>query len=94
MKIHGNKPVDVGDVKHTTQGVGAAKGGAGARDTKEAGRKGDRVEISVLARELKQLVNQLPDVRLERVESVRKAIESGQYVIDSNKIAEKLIDEL
>ena len=94
MKVHGNKPVDVGDVKHTTHSVGAAKGGSEARERKDAATSGDRVEISALARELKQLVNQLPEVRVEKVESVRKEIESGQYAIDSRKIAEKLIDEL
>ena len=45
-------------------------------------------------RELVDAVRGLPDVRLDKVAAIRKAIESGTYVIDPGKVAQKMIDEI
>ncbi len=39
-------------------------------------------------------VRALPDVRLDKVAAVRKAIESGTYVVDAAKVAQRMIDEI
>ncbi|NOY65773.1 MAG: flagellar biosynthesis anti-sigma factor FlgM [Nitrospirae bacterium] len=57
----------------------------------------DRVELSGKARELdalKKIINELPDVRARRVEEIKKAVESGNYTIDPNKVASKILEEL
>ena len=49
------------------------------------------------AREIGDLVDAvsaLPDVRFDKVAAIRKAIRSGTYVVDSAKIAQRMIDEI
>lgn len=56
----------------------------------------DKVNLSGKAKEiakLKEFINQLPDIRTERVEALRKAIETGTYRVDSFKVAEKMLSE-
>ncbi|WP_019531715.1 flagellar biosynthesis anti-sigma factor FlgM [Dasania marina] len=55
---------------------------------------GDQVNLSSQAQTLKSLEGKLadlPEVNEERVASIKAAIESGEYRIDNNKIAEKLL---
>ena len=56
---------------------------------------GDRVEISsdatVLAQGMDTIKNSA-DVRADRVAELKRAIQSGNYKVDSKKIAEKMID--
>jgi flagellar biosynthesis anti-sigma factor FlgM len=40
---------------------------------------------------IKEKVNQLPDVDLEKVEKLRQMIKDGSYIADSQKIAENLL---
>ena len=44
--------------------------------------------------ELVDAVRALPDVRLDKVEAIRKAIASGSYVVDALKVAEKMLEEI
>jgi len=44
--------------------------------------------------DLVDAVRALPDVRLDKVAAIRKAIESGMYVVDAAKIAQRMIDEI
>jgi anti-sigma28 factor (negative regulator of flagellin synthesis) len=45
------------------------------------------------AQELFAVINSLPDIRNDRIESVRRCIESGTYRIHSGKIAERILEE-
>jgi len=54
----------------------------------------DRLELSVRSLEishLDELIRSTPDIREERVEQVRREIESGTYNVKAEKIAEKII---
>ncbi len=96
MKITGGKPPEGQEVylrTQKTQGKDAAAEGQSGEST----RKADQVELSGKAREVENLraeIGALPEVRQERVEAIRKAIEAGNYRIDPGKIAEKMIDEI
>lgn len=55
---------------------------------------GDQVELSTQVQTLKKLEAQLtdlPDVDEERVAAIKSAIENGEYQINDQKIAEKLL---
>lgn len=39
------------------------------------------------------VINRLPDIRKDKIKSVRDAIESGTYRIDSWKIAGRILEE-
>lgn len=36
----------------------------------------------------------VPDVRTDRVESIKRQIESGEYKVDSNATADKILEQL
>jgi flagellar biosynthesis anti-sigma factor FlgM len=54
----------------------------------------DKVDISQKAKELLAAINQLPEIREDKVRSVNKAIEAGNYNVDPVKLAEKILKEL
>ena len=64
--------------------------------------KGDKVELSQTAIEVKNARTQLdavPDIREEKVSEIKKQVDQGTYKIDGNKVAfnmirESLIDEI
>ena len=57
----------------------------------------DKVEFSQNAKSFSaalKAAKELPEVRTEKVEALRKAISEGTYRIDSNAVAEKLISSI
>lgn len=60
-------------------------------------RPADRVEISENGKKVAELmaqVNQVPDVRAEKVRALKEAIEAGNYRVSSLDIARKMLEEL
>lgn len=58
---------------------------------------GDQITLSGGAEEMSRLtaaVNDLPDVRSEKVETIRNALESGTYSVRGEQVAEKLLKEV
>jgi len=100
MKIQGNNPVDgkelLGKVQEANknQQQPAVKKGEQPAERPAAD---DKISLSSSAKEiaeLKKMIDQLPDVREEKVAAIKKAIESGTYNVDSMKVAEKILEEL
>ncbi|MDI6761921.1 MAG: flagellar biosynthesis anti-sigma factor FlgM [Thermodesulfobacteriota bacterium] len=66
----------------------------GEADAKTA--SGDRVEFSTRSREMQKIYEVLqttPEVRSDKVSEIKKRIEDGQYRVDSETLAEKIIKE-
>jgi negative regulator of flagellin synthesis FlgM len=92
MEISGTNPLIVLDKKvqrldAPQQSDRALKSGAEPSDS-------DRLELSARSREishLSELIQSTPDVREEKVEQVRRELESGTYNVKAEKIAEKII---
>lgn len=58
--------------------------------------KGDRVELSDRARSLyaaKEALSRLPEIRQDRVESLKKAIQAGTYRVSGEQLAERMLRE-
>ena len=58
--------------------------------------QGDRVALSTKAREMqaaRQAIRQMPEVDAEKVAKVRAQLKEGTYVVDSKKIAAKMVTE-
>ena len=56
----------------------------------------DKVELSAQSKEIKKINDVLemtPDVRAERIAELKKLVQEGQYQVDSEKIAEKMLAE-
>jgi len=82
-----------------TKNTGPNSEGSGNRPTETAPATGSKLELSPQANSLKaaELQTQtLPDVDMDRVASIKKTLESGEYRIDSQQVADKMLafDEL
>jgi negative regulator of flagellin synthesis FlgM len=56
----------------------------------------ERVDLSAKAQEfqrIRQLLDQVPDVREGKVQELKAQIESGNYKVDAGKIATKMLGE-
>jgi negative regulator of flagellin synthesis FlgM len=57
----------------------------------------DRVNISSRSKEIADItsaINQLPDIRTDRVQEIQKSIEAGTYSVDSSKVANKILKSI
>jgi negative regulator of flagellin synthesis FlgM len=96
MKIYGNKPPEGPSGSSGTNKVpkppvtGKSSGTDRIPST-------DKVEISGKGKEIADImaaVNQLPDVRTDKVNQAKQAIESGSYTVDSSKVAQNILKEI
>jgi negative regulator of flagellin synthesis FlgM len=56
----------------------------------------EKVNLSTKARDIQQLrdaVNQLPDVREDKVRELKDKVDKGAYDVNGQKIAEKMVSE-
>ena len=94
MKIYdgkGSKNIDqyIKKTVEKKQGGGAANTSAGSKAT-------DSVQISQASADIakaKEIINEQPEVRTEKVNQVKQAIKNGSYEVDGKKVAEKIIKE-
>lgn len=67
-----------------------------AKETKNAPAKGDRVSLSPEAKlrtEAYSAAMSAPEVRQAKVDAIKSRVDSGEYQMDSRKVAEKLLQE-
>ena len=56
----------------------------------------EKVEISAESKQMKKIRDVLdvtPDVRTKRVDALKKLVESGEYDVESNALADKMIKD-
>lgn len=56
-------------------------------------KKCDTVEISQMGKYLNKVNSSKEEVNIDRVNEIKSKIESGQYRIDSNELAKKIIEK-
>ena len=57
----------------------------------------DRVDISSRSKEITDImtaINQLPDVRTDKVQQIQKSVEAGTYSVDPGKVADKIMQNI
>jgi len=99
MKIQGNKPPEGQEISLNAQKIAKTDGKEKAAAPVSANPRpsGDRVDISGKGKEIAELmaaIQQMPDIRNDKVKAMKEAIESGSYHPDTKKIAQKLLEEL
>jgi negative regulator of flagellin synthesis FlgM len=98
MKINSNNPIDGKDLFNKVNELNKKKDAekkSGQVEKQSSGQ--DKISLSGRAQEitdLKAMIDQLPEVRSEKVEAVKKTIDAGNYHVDSRKVAEKMLEEL
>lgn len=58
---------------------------------------GDKVELSAGtkdAQKIKEILSETPEVRADKVEALKQQIEKGEYQVDAEQIADKLLMSL
>ena len=81
------------DVRSKTGSANGAK----IPDQSSVGRTEDATDLSSDLQKVQQLKAQLahlPDVRQEKVEALKKAVQSGTYEVDAGKIADAMLSDL
>lgn len=99
MKIQGRKPPEAHELNISTQ---KAQKVAGAEEkgkvvSSQRQQQIDRIDISQKGKEVASLIssiNNLPDVREEKVQTLKEAVNAGTYRVDAIKVAEKMLSEI
>jgi len=97
MKIEGTKPPESQEITLRTQRLGRQEGTAPSPEGQSQASKTDQVQISGMAGEisqLKEIIQQFPEIRTDKVEALKKSIQEGTYKIDSFGIAGKILEEI
>ena len=90
MKIFGNR---IENILNIYRKSGNTKKVNKTQQTK----KPDQVNISNTARDCQFAINEvkkLPEIRTEKVEEIKRQIQTGTYEINADKIAEKIIESV
>lgn len=96
MKINNNKPFDGVEVTLSTTKISNTKVNQAKIDNVKKN-SDDIIEISKDSKKIAELANAIktmPEIRAQKVEELKKVIESGNYTVDPRKLAEKIISEL
>lgn len=97
MKIQGRKPSEAQELNISTQKAQKVAVGKDKVASSQRQQQVDRIDISQKGKEVASLIssiNNLPDVREEKVNALKDAVNAGTYKIDPIKIAEKMLSEI
>lgn len=99
MKINGRKPPQGAQPGRSAPTV---KGAGGSEKTEKAApvapaTPADKVQISdgaTSAADMLAVIDKLPEIREQKVQDVKQAVDSGTYEINPEKVAEKMLKEM
>jgi len=97
MKIQGNNLIEGKDLYGKINDLNKKEHPGKDSGTESTGVERDKISFSGMAQEineLKKLIKDLPDIRTDKVEKLKKAIDTGLYNIDSLKVAEKILEQI
>jgi negative regulator of flagellin synthesis FlgM len=97
MKIEGGRPPENQDIQLRTQKLGKQDPAAKSIENSQRINQSDQVHLSGRAKELadlKQVIQQMPEIRTDKVEALKKSIQEGTYKADSFQIAGKILEEM
>ena len=96
MKIHGNNPLEGKDLINKVREANKRQDAEKKDDTKKTEGNNDKISLSGKAKEmgdLKKLIHELPEIRTDKIEDLKRSIDNGTYTVDPLKIAGKIIEE-
>ncbi|MFZ5775701.1 MAG: flagellar biosynthesis anti-sigma factor FlgM [Thermodesulfobacteriota bacterium] len=80
-----------------TEKVQVKRSEGSARTEGATAAQSDRVQLSAGSQEvqrMRELLDQTPDVRLDRVQALREQIARGEYTVDPYRLADKMMETL
>ena len=96
MKINGNLPIEEKKLLNKTQDLNKNQNVEKKEEARKTESSRDKVSLSDKAREiseLKGMIEEIPDIRRDKVDALKKAIDTGTYSFDTIKLAQKIIEE-
>jgi len=93
MKITDQYDPTLRQVKDTGK---TAKAKADRAKGETAGAEGDKVQLSSRSKEFAKaaaVVESSPEIRTEKVDSLKAKVSSGEYKIDPDQVANKMVEE-
>ncbi|MGI6633401.1 MAG: flagellar biosynthesis anti-sigma factor FlgM [Bacillota bacterium] len=87
----------IGKILKIYETQGAAHPSSKAVGQADGAASKDKVVLSVSQDDLakvRELTKKLPEMRLDKVEALRKQIESGNYKVDATEVADKMLGRL
>ena len=97
MKIQGNNQIEGKDLYGKVNDLNKKEQIGKSSETESTSGRRDKISLSGMAQEineLKKIIHNLPDIRTDKVEQLKQAIDTGSYHIDSYKVAEKMLAEI
>ncbi|MCX7792853.1 MAG: flagellar biosynthesis anti-sigma factor FlgM [Thermodesulfovibrionales bacterium] len=97
MKIHGERPLNSQVSGQELKKISEQQTINIQKKEVSQSLRNDRVDISERAKEAARLMEELkslPEIRQQKIDELREAIKSGKYMVDSIKLAEKILREL
>ena len=94
MKIHGNGGGKIQGLDRSKKAKSSSSSNSGVASSKPS--ESDRIELSDQNESLsviRQMVADVPDIRMEEVERVMKKLKDGKYPVDYEKVADSFIKE-
>ena len=77
--------------------LGKQEAAANNREGSQKTIQSNQVHLSGRVKELadlKQVIQQMPEIRMDKVETLKKRIQGGTYKVDSFQIAGKILEEI
>ena len=97
MDISDKKPIlPINSYVQQVQGNPAESRQKPDKAPEAAGPVEDNVDLSQAAKDLqntRKIMQEIPDVRHEKVEHLREQVENGTYRVDAKKLADKMIKD-
>ena len=97
MKIEGNNPIEGQEILNRAKDVNKNRDAGQKDNANKADDSKDKITLSGKAKEineLKNLINDLPDIRTDRVDAIKKALDAGEYNMDAMNVAGKMLEEI
>lgn len=99
MEIPSNEFRKIGQQKVASK-PSAKKGGSTPPVSSQSGKQSpatERINVSAKAKDIQraqEVVKSAPDIRVEKVEKIKKAIAEGRFKVDSDKLAGKILEDI
>ncbi len=96
MIIDGNGSIDGRSLLNNVQDLRNGQNVEKEEEVNKTESERDKVSLSGKAKEISQLkglIGEIPDIRRDKVDALRKSIDTGTYNFDSLAIARNIIEE-
>lgn len=97
MKIQGHNPIEGQELLNRAKDLNKNRDAEQKDNANKSDDSKDKITLSGKAKEineLQNLISNLPDVRTDRIDAIKKSIDAGNYNVDAKEVAAKMLEEM